>query len=223
MELTVEGKKRPEGSKPNALRRSGQIPANLYGHQGTESISLTLDAKTVETLLKQASINNTIIQLNITDVPWRGQTLLREVQRHPTKRFPYHLSFFSVAAQDTVDVEVPLHIVGEAPGVKIEGGALDAVLTHIQVRCAPDRIPEAIEIDTSQMNMGDVLYLQDLVLPEGASLIAETNEAVVSILAPQITPEIIEAQEAAADAEISAAQRSEAEQKEPQTDAETGG
>ncbi|AFZ31659.1 LSU ribosomal protein L25P [Gloeocapsa sp. PCC 7428] len=223
MEITVEGKKRAEGSKPNALRRSGLIPANLYGHNGTESIHLTLEAKTVETLLKQASVNNTLIQLNISDLPWRGKALLREVQRHPTKRFPYHLSFFSVAAQDTVEVEVPLHFVGEAPGVKIEGGALDTVLTHIQVRCAPDRIPETIEIDVSNMNIGDVVYLQELVLPEGVSLVSETNDAVVSVLAPQITPEIIEAQEAAADAEIATAQASEAEQKEPQTDAETGG
>lgn len=223
MEVRVEGKKRAEGSKPKALRRAGQIPANLYGHKGVESISLTMDAKAVETLLKRASVNNTLIQLNVADIPWRGKTLLREVQIHPTKGLPYHLSFFSVAAQETVDVEVPLHFVGESPGVKLEGGALDTVITQLEVRCAPDNIPEMIEIDISQMNMGDVLYLQDLVLPQGVTLLSETNEAVVSILAPQITPEIIEAEEAAADAEIAAAQQSEAEQKTPQTDAETGG
>jgi len=94
MAITVECKKRPEGSKPKALRRSGEIPANLYGHKGTESISLTIDAKTVERLLKRASVNNTLIDLKVTDVPWQGQALIRELQVHPAKGTPYHLSFF---------------------------------------------------------------------------------------------------------------------------------
>ncbi|MHC5720014.1 MAG: 50S ribosomal protein L25, partial [Nostoc sp.] len=97
MAITVESLKRPEGSKPRALRRSGLIPANLYGHKGTESISLTIEAKTVERLLKRASVNNTLIDLNVTDIPWRGKALLRELQIHPAKGTPYHLSFFAVA------------------------------------------------------------------------------------------------------------------------------
>ena len=93
MELTVECQKRPEGSKPNALRRTGLIPANLYGHKGTESISLTLNAKEAERLLKKAAVNNTIVQLNIPEISWRGQTIIREVQKHPAKGSLYHLSF----------------------------------------------------------------------------------------------------------------------------------
>ncbi|MBV9389929.1 MAG: 50S ribosomal protein L25/general stress protein Ctc [Chroococcidiopsidaceae cyanobacterium CP_BM_ER_R8_30] len=196
MELTIECQKRPAGSKPRALRRAGLIPANLYGHKGTESIALTLNAKTAERLLKVASVNNTIIPLKITDMRWSGNTLLREVQRHPAKGFIYHLSFFSVAAQETVDVDVPLHVVGEAPGVKQEGGALDVVMTELQVRCAPDNIPEAIEVNISQLHQGDVLYLRDLVLPEGVTALNDPEQAVVSILAPQITPQLIEAEDA---------------------------
>jgi large subunit ribosomal protein L25 len=85
MELTVECQKREPGSKPRALRRSGLIPANLYGHKGTESIALTVKAKTAEHLLKEASINNTLIQVNIPEIRWRGKTLLREVQTNPAK------------------------------------------------------------------------------------------------------------------------------------------
>jgi len=201
---TVECQKRSEGSKPRALRRAGLIPANLYGHKGAESISLTLNAKTVERLLKEATVNNTLVPLKIADMPWRGNTLLREVQRHPAKGFIYHLSFFSVAAQETVDVNLPLHYVGEAPGVKLEGGALDTVMTQLQVRCTPDSIPEAIEIDISQMHQGDVLYLRDLILPEGITALNDPEQAVVSILAPQITPETIAAEDAEASAEAGA-------------------
>ncbi|TAF09268.1 MAG: 50S ribosomal protein L25 [Nostocales cyanobacterium] len=96
MALTVESQQRPEGSKPKALRRSGFIPANLYGHNGTESISLVVEAKTVERLLKQAAPNKTEIELNIPELQWTGKTVIREVQIHPAKGTPYHLSFFVV-------------------------------------------------------------------------------------------------------------------------------
>lgn len=182
MELTVECQKRPEGSKPRALRREGRIPANLYGHKGAESISLTVDAKAVERLLKAASVNNTLIQVNIPELRWRGKTLLREVQIHPAKRFVYHVSFFSVAGQESVEVEVPLSFVGEAVGVKQEGGVLDVVLTQLQVECAPDKIPEAIEVDISQLNLKDSLLVNQLVMPEGVTALGEPERVVVNVL-----------------------------------------
>ncbi|BDA67253.1 50S ribosomal protein L25 [Rivularia sp. IAM M-261] len=96
MPLTVECKKRPEGSKPNALRRSGLLPANLYGHNGNESISLVIDRKTAETLLRKARVNDTPVELKITDGQWVGNTVIKEVQAHPAKGTLYHLSFFSL-------------------------------------------------------------------------------------------------------------------------------
>ena len=97
MAITLESKKRPEGSKPRALRRSGLIPANLYGHKGIESISLVLDAKVVERLLKQVTPNKTEIELSIPELEWTGTTIIRELQIHPAKGTPYHLSFFAGA------------------------------------------------------------------------------------------------------------------------------
>lgn len=98
MAIAVESQKRPEGSKPKALRRSGLIPANLYGHNGAESISLVVEAKTVERLLKQAAPNKTEIELNIPELEWTGKTVIREVQIHPAKGTPYHVSFFAAKA-----------------------------------------------------------------------------------------------------------------------------
>jgi large subunit ribosomal protein L25 len=185
MELTLECQTRPEGTKPTALRRSGQIPANLYGHKGTESVSLIINAKTVEQLLKQGSVNNTLIDLNVTDMPWRGKTLLREVQSHPVKGFTYHLSFFAVAGHGDMTVEVPLRFVGEAIGVKQEGGVLDTVFTELQVSCAPENIPDAIEVDVSNMQVGDSLHIDEIALPEGVTALAEAGQLVVSVLPPQ--------------------------------------
>lgn len=185
MELTVECQKRPEGSKPNALRRSGLIPAVLYGHKGAESVSLTIEAKTVETLLKRHAVNNTLIDLNIPDLSWSGKTLLREVQVHPWKGHPYHLSFFAVGTQGSIEVEVALHFVGEATGVKLNGGILDPVLTQLAVKCRPDSIPDAINVDVSSMAIGDAIHIREIPLPEGVVALGEPDQVVVSVLQPQ--------------------------------------
>ncbi|WP_088243160.1 50S ribosomal protein L25 [Calothrix rhizosoleniae] len=95
MSITVECQTRPEGTKPRALRRSGMIPANLYGHNGTESISLLVDAKTVELLQKKAAVNKTELELKITDISWNGTTVIKELQTHPAKATPYHVSFYA--------------------------------------------------------------------------------------------------------------------------------
>jgi large subunit ribosomal protein L25 len=159
----------------------------LYGHKGTEAISLVMNAKTAETMLKKASVNNTIIDLNVTDIPWRGKTLVREVQSHPYKGNLYHISFFAVAAHDSVDVKVPLHFVGDAVGVEQEGGIVDTLATTLEIRCKPNNIPEAIEIDVSNLHVGDSLYVHELVLPEGATVLGDTEQAVVTVLSPQKT------------------------------------
>ncbi|MBE9211863.1 50S ribosomal protein L25/general stress protein Ctc [Plectonema cf. radiosum LEGE 06105] len=185
MEMMVECQKRPEGSKTKALRRSGEIPANLYGHKGTESISLVINAKTVERLLKKASVNNTLIDLKINDIPWQGQTLLREVQAHPATGQPFHLSFFAVAGHGKMTVEVPLNFIGNAIGVKEEGGMLDTVITEMQLNCLPENIPDAIDIDVTNLKVGDSLHVNEIQLPEGVTLVAESSELVVSVLPPQ--------------------------------------
>ena len=185
MELAVECQKRAEGSKPNALRRSGLIPAVLYGHKGSESISLTVNAKTVESLLKKRAVNHTLIDLSIPDISWTGKTLLREVQVHPWKGFPYHLSFFAVGSQDSLEVELSLHFVGESVGVKLSGGILDTVLMQLAVKCKPDSIPQAIEVDISNLNVGDALHIHELILPPGVVALGEPNQVVVSVLGTQ--------------------------------------
>lgn len=202
MELTLECQKRPEGSKPNALRRQGLLPAVLYGHKGAESIALTVDAKAAETLLKKASLNNTLVQLDIKDLPWRGKTLIREVQTHPWRNYVYHLSFFSVSAQESLQVTVPLHFVGTAVGAKTEGGTLDTILTELEVSCAPDSIPETIEVDISNLHVGDSLHVNQLKLPGNIEVLGEGDRIVVTVLGTggQVTTEAAELEAAESEA-----------------------
>jgi large subunit ribosomal protein L25 len=183
MQVTVECQKRPEGSKPKALRREGSIPAALYGHNGTESISLIINEKDASTLLRKASINNTLIDLKVSDVPWNGKVLIREVQAHPWRKTLYHLSFFSVASHDRIEVSVPLTLVGNAAGVK-QGGLIEQMKTELSVQCSPDRIPESIEINVADMEIGATLLVKDLALPSGVVALDEPDSSILAILAP---------------------------------------
>ncbi|MGB3693051.1 MAG: 50S ribosomal protein L25/general stress protein Ctc [Spirulinaceae cyanobacterium] len=184
MPVTVECQKRAEGSKPRALRREGLIPATLYGHEGVESMMLTLKAKDAQNLLKEASLNNTLVDVKVPDLSWQGKALIREIQTHPWKRTLYHLSFFSVASQATIDVVIPINLVGEAVGQKA-GGIVEQQMNELQLQCKPDSIPEDIEVDISDLEIGSTLLVQDLKVPEGVTVAAEPDTTVLTLVAPR--------------------------------------
>ncbi|MEA5511112.1 50S ribosomal protein L25 [Crocosphaera sp. UHCC 0190] len=98
MSLTIECQKRPEGSKPNALRREGLIPATLYGHDGTESMQLMVNQKEAALMLRGVKVDETVIEVTIPDLSWNGNAVIKEIQAHPWKRNLLHLSFCYVAA-----------------------------------------------------------------------------------------------------------------------------
>ncbi len=184
MEVTLECKTRAEGTKPRALRREGFIPANLYGHKGAESISLVLTQKEAINLLKKASVNNTLVDLAITDLSWNGKVLIREVQSHPWKRNIHHISFFSPSDERDVVVVVPIKIVGTAIGIK-QGGILEQMVTDVKVRCLPTNIPESLEMDISNVDIGGSFSVADLQLPEGITVLDDPNKGIISIAAPR--------------------------------------
>ncbi|GAB4541476.1 MAG: 50S ribosomal protein L25/general stress protein Ctc [Pleurocapsa sp.] len=183
MSIAIECQTRPEGSKPKALRREGLIPASLYGHNGAESVSLTIPAKEAQTLLKNAAVNNTLIDLQVPEISWKGKALIREVQTHPWKKTLYHLSFFTVSADQEVQIVVPINIVGEAVGVK-NGGILDLAFTELNISCAADNIPESIEIDVSNFEIGSNLHIGEVILPEGVAVLDDGEQTLFSIVAP---------------------------------------
>lgn len=185
MELSIECQKRDSSVNPRALRREGQIPAVLYGHDGDASVSLTVDERSAERLVRSASVNNTLISVNVPEMPWNGQALLREVQTHPWKDQLYHLSFFSIASQSSVDVVVSINYVGIAKGVKDEGGTLDIMVSELAIRCAPGAIPETVDIDVSDLAVGENLHISDLKLPAGVEAIADTDKTLVNVAAPR--------------------------------------
>lgn len=94
LKFSIEAAKRPEGSKPNALRRAGKIPATVYGHNGTESVQLVVDAKAAEFLVRDAGQGATV-ELKVPELNLSTGAKIQEVQAHPWKGSLYHLSFFA--------------------------------------------------------------------------------------------------------------------------------
>jgi large subunit ribosomal protein L25 len=181
MQLQINATTRPPANN-RALRRNGQIPATVYGHKGSESISITLDTKEAITLLRQATINNTMIEVNVTDGDFKGKTLLREVQNHPYKNDIYHLSFFAIESQSKIEVDIPLHFVGVPVGVKVGGGSIDTIKNYVRVACAPNLIPESFELDITHLEIGKGIHVSEIPYPEGVKPVTEITALVVTIL-----------------------------------------
>lgn len=193
MNISVECKSRPEGSKPRALRREGLIPAALYGHDGANSLSLTIPAKEAQLLLREAAINNTLIDLKVPDISWKGKALIREVQAHPWKRTLHHLSFFTVSADRQVEIVVPVVLVGEAKGTE-EGGIVDQIMSELNIICAADSIPETIEIDVSDFEVGSIMHVNEIILPQGAEVLDDPERTVITVVLPSRPAETEEAE-----------------------------
>lgn len=195
---TMAAVKRNPDTNLRALRRMGKVPAVIYGQQGTESLSVELDWKDVETFLKDAVVNNTVCDLKVQR-GWSGKVLLREVQLDVLKRKPLHLSFFALAGHGSIHLDVPLVFTGEPVGVRIGRGLLDRSLTHLSIMAGADQIPDAIEVDVSHMEVGDIFYVSDLVLPAGVEA-TNSGDTPVVLIAPSLTGrelESIDTEEAA--------------------------
>ena len=185
MELKIDCAQRAPEDKPKRLRREGTLPAVLYGHDGSNSMSLKLSNYDAEALLRKATVNKSVITVNVADGEWSGKVILREVQKHPWKNKIHHLSFFSIASQDFIEVSMPVNFVGEAIGVTNQGGTLDMVMTEVQLKCPPDAIPQSLDVDVSELEIGDALHVGEIKLPKGSSIAADDKLLVVSVLAPR--------------------------------------
>jgi large subunit ribosomal protein L25 len=169
------------------LRRSGKVPAILYGGHN-EPRQILLDHQNLLTLLVNERFFSTILALKI-----KGETqaaIVKDVQRHPAKNQVLHLDLQRVLENEDIRMSIPLHFKGAAgsPGVKTQGGIVSHLLNNVQVSCLPKDLPEFLELDLSAMEINDMKRLSDIPLPAGVQLVALAHgrdEAVVSIHHPR--------------------------------------
>ncbi|WP_026340470.1 50S ribosomal protein L25/general stress protein Ctc [Thioalkalivibrio sp. ALJT] len=220
MSFTVEAEKRDEqgSSASRRLRRAGKLPAILYGAD-KDAVAITLDHNAMVHNLKEDAFYS-----HILDVKLDGNTekaILRDVQRHPFKPTIYHVDLMRVSADQAIRVSVPLHFLNEedCKGVKLGGGMISRMLNEIEVECLPGNLPESIEIDVIDLDVGETLHISELKLPEGVESVAlmhgeEYDYAVVSILLPRSAKAEEEGEEAAGGEEAADGAEGESEGKE---------
>jgi len=195
------------GKATKRLRKSGIIPANISGHK-EESQAVQVEALAFEAL-RRAHAATSIITLRLSGSNRIQTALVRRVQRDPRSGKILHIDFSRVSLRERITMKVPLHFVGEAPGVKIEGGVLLHLLDALEVECTASDIVDYIEVDISSLTEIDsLLHAEDARLPANFTLITDPNEGIAKVAATraEIAEEAAEAaEEAAAPAEETAA------------------
>ncbi|UCC73037.1 MAG: 50S ribosomal protein L25/general stress protein Ctc [Gemmatimonadota bacterium] len=183
--MKLEAQLRSDTGKGAArsLRRQGYVPAVIYG-SGEETRSCQVEWKQVERLVMSGSSESTIIDLKLDDGS-TSSVLIREVQVHPYRSEVLHIDFLAVHKGEKVKLEVPVRMVGVAPGVK-EGGIMEHLRHDVEIRCIPSKIPEALELDVSGMNIGDTVTVADLVRLEGVEILSDAAAAIASLVPPAV-------------------------------------
>jgi large subunit ribosomal protein L25 len=191
--ITVDRRQDTGKGAARAGRRSGRVPGVLYGH-GEESVVVSVDALELNRLIQSISIENTIVDLTVKGEKNPLKVLIREVQRHPYRDDLLHIDFFHIAMDEMIHVDVPVLLVGLPIGVKDKGGVIDHQLREIEINCLPANIPEKIEIDISELDIGNSVHVGDLELP-ALEILTDPDRSIVAVLAPTVIVEPEEEEE----------------------------
>jgi len=155
------------------LRRQGLVPGIVYGgHQEPQMIALPHNV--LVRSLEEEAFYSSLLDLKVGEE--RAKVVLKDLQRHPAKPFILHVDFQRVSMAEKLRMTVPLHFENEETAVGIKaGGKLSRNLTEVEITCLPNDLPEFIAVDLGAMEIGDILHLSELTLPEGVELISTTD------------------------------------------------
>ena len=162
-----------------ALRRQNLVPAVVYG-RGLEPCAITVEPKALKKAIATESGWNTLITLKGEGAFSGKVVILKDMQVDPIRRDVKHADFQVIDLKKKVHVMVPVHPVGKSEGEKV-GGSLQIIRHELEVFCLPSGIPGAIEVDVTSLNIGDVLHVEDLVLPAGVEVPHEVNFTVITV------------------------------------------
>jgi large subunit ribosomal protein L25 len=171
------------------LRNSNQIPAVFYG-PNREPLKLAMDYPELEGLIKRTGGENIILDLRVKS---DGGTetlnvILKDLQVDPIKDTYLHADFYEISMDKEITVNVPIHLINTPAGIE-EGGILQHVRRELTVSCLPGKLIEVLEVDVSQLEIGDSVHIRDLVLPEGITSLDEEDLTIAVVAAPTVEPE----------------------------------
>ena len=171
------------GKKVRFLRRQGMVPGNIFGQ--SSSTAVQVPGKEVEQTIRRAG-RNQLVSL-VVDGGETTTVLIKDWQRHPYNTNLLHVDFFRVAMTETMQLAVPLVLVGEAPAVRLTGGNPFQTLATVNVECLPSDIPALIEVDISGLSANDdAIFVRELTAPSGVTIVTDGDEQIVKIMAPRV-------------------------------------
>lgn len=172
-------------SASRRLRKTGKLPGILYGGH-KDPVAITLDHNEIVLQLRNDAFYSHILTVNLDGQAEKA--ILRDLQRHPFKPTLIHIDLLRVTADEAIHVHVPLHFINEeiCKGVKTGGGMINRQVMEVEVECLPADLPESIEIDLANLDVGEAVHLSELPLPPGVTVVALAHDghdtSVVSIL-----------------------------------------
>jgi large subunit ribosomal protein L25 len=195
---------RDKGSRnARRLRASGSIPAVVYGG-GAETLSISVDAKSFRTAVSGEQGLNSLISLDAD-----GQTFLvmaREIQRHPVRGSVSHIDFQVVDPNKPVVTEVPLHLVGDAVEIRHADWEVDQQMFSLEIKARPDQIPTHIDVDISDLKVGDSIHIEHVKLDKGVEAVGDPSTPVVTTRAGRVALTATKPAEGAVAAPVAAAE-----------------
>ena len=182
-EFVISATNRADRGKNAArrLRRRGLVPGIVYGGKG-ENLAVAVDPKALQRVLRSEAGRNAILKLSIAD-HGSSNAILKNWQVDPVKESFLHADFYRIAMDVAIRVTVPIHVVGEARGVKVDAGILELVIREIEVECLPGDIPERIALDVSDLGINQSLRVSDVPMPAKVKVLQAADQVVVHVVA----------------------------------------
>lgn len=203
-EVIVKAVSRTEFGK-NATRRlrvEGKIPGVLYG-RGVESISVAVDPADVIQILNSDSGRNTIFEL-VTDSS-RNDVLIKDLQVDPVKGSLVHADFLCIAKDRVMEFQIPVEPMGIPEGVQTHGGMLEVVLREISVECLPGDVPDQVQVDVTDLDIGAAIRVSELAIDTNkVKLLSDPELTVLTVVPPRVEeePEVLVEEEEALEPEV---------------------
>jgi large subunit ribosomal protein L25 len=183
-DLTAVVREKAGKGAARQLRRSGKVPAVIYGEG--ECLLLTVDPVEVVKILRGHASGSALISLSITGAATKPNrtALMRDYQTDPVSGELLHVDLFEISMTKPIRVKVPISVVGGVPAGVKEGGVLHHNLRELHIECLPSALPDAIEVDASNLVIGQGIHIKELAQKEGVKILDEPDQMVVSVAAP---------------------------------------
>jgi len=190
-QLEASQRKSTGKGQARALRRQGLIPAVLYGPK-TESMLLTISDFDLGKIHKESGGDHAILNLVIKNGGMQNRTaIIKDMQTAPVTRQCLHVDFYEISLDEEITLKVPVELTGKSKGVE-RGGFLQLVRHGLEISCLPADIPDKIEVDVSDLDIGDSVHVEDISLGEKLTLQFDSNFTVVTVVAPVVEEEVPE-------------------------------